>query len=245
MTRSTGHSQPSPKKRPAGSAPRRGPDPAEQEIYRLITEAIVAKQLRPGSRLKEAAIAARFGVSRARTRRVFQRLVDLDIVEFRLNHGALVRRPSPEEAQATYATRRLVEGEAVRTTAARVGALEFGRLHAFVADENHAFETGSKGLAALSSGFHILLGQMCGNPVLAGILNQLVHRCVLIQSLYERESQTTICLVHEHAEIIGLMERGKIQGAVAAMHRHLDHIEASLDYGRAGDIDERLALSIG
>jgi hypothetical protein len=41
------------------------------------------------------------------------------------------------------------------------------------------------------------------------------------------------------------MERGKIQGAVAAMHRHLDPIEASLDYDRVGGIDERLALSIG
>src|SRR6202035_3273785 len=85
------------KPRPAGSAtPRRGPDPVEEEIYRLITEAIVTKQLRPGSRLKEAALAAQFGVSRSRVRRVFQRLGDLDFVEFRLNHGAMVRRPSPE-----------------------------------------------------------------------------------------------------------------------------------------------------
>jgi DNA-binding GntR family transcriptional regulator len=249
MTRSAAkRSQASPRKRPrpAGSAaPRRGPDPVEEEIYRLITEAIVAKQLRPGSRLKEAALAAQFGVSRARMRRVFQRLVDLDFVEFRLNHGALVRRPSPEEARAIFATRRLLEGEAVRATAARAGTQDFGRLHAFVENENRAFEKRSKGLAALSSGFHILLGEMCGNPVLAGILNQLVHRCVLIQSLYERESQNTICLVHEHAEIVALMETGKIRAAVAAMHHHLDHIEASLDYDLAGGIDKRLALSIG
>jgi DNA-binding GntR family transcriptional regulator len=40
------------------------------------------------------------------------------------------------------------------------------------------------------------------------------------------------------------MEAGKVQAAVAAMHRHLDHIEASLDYDLAGGIDQRLALSI-
>jgi DNA-binding GntR family transcriptional regulator len=224
---------------------RRGPVPGEDEIYRLITEAIVTKQLRPGSRLKEAALAEQFGVSRSRVRRVFQRLVDLDFVEFRLNHGAMVRRPSPEEARAIFATRRLIEGEAVRTAAGRASAQDFARLRTFVKNENRAFETRSKGVAALSSGFHIMLGEMCGNPVLARILNQLVHRCVLIQSLYERETQSTICLVHEHVEIIGLMETGKVRAAIAAMQHHLDHIEASLDYDQTGRIDRRLALSIG
>jgi DNA-binding GntR family transcriptional regulator len=224
---------------------RRGPVPGEDEIYRLVTEAIVTKQLRPGSRLKEAALAAQFGVSRSRVRRVFQRLVDLDFVEVRLNHGAMVRRPSPEEARAVFATRRVIEGEAVRSAAARATAQDFARLRAFVGNENRAFEMRSKGVAALSSGFHILLGEMCGNPVLARILNQLVHRCVLIQSLYERETQNTICLVHEHVEIIDLMETGKGRAAVVAMLHHLDHIEASLDYDPASRIDGRLALSIG
>lgn len=219
--------------------------PGEDEIYRLITEAIVTKQLRPGSRLKEAALAEQFGVSRSRVRRVFQRLVDLDFVEFRLNHGAMVRRPSPEEARAIFATRRLIEGEAVRTAAALASARDFARLRVFVKSENRAFETRDKGLAALSSGFHIMLGEICGNPVLARILNQLVHRCVLIQSLYERETQKTICLVDEHAEIIELMQSGKIKAAVAAMQHHLDHIEASLDYDSASSIDRRLAMSIG
>jgi DNA-binding GntR family transcriptional regulator len=235
-----------PTKRPTTNAvTRRGPDPVEEELYRLITEAIVTKQLRPGSRLKEAALAEQFRVSRARVRRVFQRLAEFDFVEFRLNHGAQVRRPSPEEAQAIFATRRLIEGEAVRMTAAGASKADLERLRAFVKNENRAFEAGSKGVASLSSGFHLLLGEMCGNPVLARILNQLVHRSVLIQSLYERESQTTICLVHEHAEIIELMAAGKAKSAVAAMLHHLDHIESSLDYDQTGQIDARLAMSIG
>ena len=230
---------------PAGGTARRGPDPAEDEIYRLIADAIIAKQLRPGSRLKEAALAAQFGVSRSQVRRVFQRLVELDFVEFRLNHGALVRRPLPDEARAVFATRRLVEGETVRLTAARAGAQEFARLYAFIENENDAFRKPSKGLGALSSGFHILLGEMCGNAVLARILNQLVHRGVLIQALYEREGQSTICLVHEHSEVVDLMRRKRVQAAVSAMLSHIDHIEGSLDYDQADAMDRRLAMSIG
>jgi DNA-binding GntR family transcriptional regulator len=241
-------SQATPRKSPApidSAAARRGPDPVEDEIYRLIADAIVTKQLRPGSRLKEAALATQFDVSRTRVRRVFQRLAELDFVEFRLNHGALVRRPSPDEARAVFATRRLIEGEAVRLTTGRAGPQEFKRFYAFLKSENLAFAQRSKGAGAISSGFHILIGETCGNPVLARILNQLVHRCVLIQSLYERESQNTICLTHEHIEIIDLMKAGKAQAAVAVMLHHIDHIEASLDYDQAGSIDGRLALAIG
>ena len=233
------------KQRSDGGTIRRGPDPVEEEIYRLITQAIVAKQLRPGSRLKEAALAAQFSVTRSQVRRVFQRLVELDFVEFRLNYGALVRRPSPDEARAVFATRRLVEGETVRLTTARAGPQDFARLYAFVEKEKRAFKKPSKGLGALSSGFHILLGEMCGNPVLARILNQLVHRGVLIQALYERDGQSTICLVHEHAEVLDLMQKNKVQAAVRTMLRHIDHIEGSLDYDQSGGLDRRLAMSIG
>ena len=222
----------------------RGPAPVEDEIYRLITEAIIAKQIRPGGRLKEASLASTFGCSRARVRRVLQRLADLDVVEFRLNFGAFVSRPSAAEARAVYATRRLLEAEAVRLTAARASASDFDGLHKFVRREAHAFERGERGLPALSSHFHLLLGDMCGNPVLAKILNQLVHRCVLIQALYERQNQHTICLVHEHSELIDLMQQGRVEDAVAAMVLHLDHIEASLDYECSTQMDRRLVLSI-
>ena len=149
-------------KRADARAQRRGPGPIEEEIYRLVTEAIVNKQIRAGGRLKEAALATQFAVSRARVRGVLQRLAELDIVEFKLNDGALVRRPKPDEARAVFATRRLLEAEAVRGTARHAEAGDFARLRAFVRDENRAFQNKGKGLAALSSGFHTLLGELCG-----------------------------------------------------------------------------------
>jgi len=230
---------------PAARVPQRGPDPVEDELYRVITEAIVSKQLRPGGRLKEAALADQFNVSRARVRRVLQRLAELDFVEFRLNHGALVRRPRPDEARAVFATRRLLEAEAVRETARRATPKDFARLRKFVEGENRAFRAKDSTVAMLSSQFHMLLGELCGNSVLAHILNQLVHRSVLIQSLYHRQNQPTPCLVHEHVRVVDLMEHGKVNEAIKAMLHHLDHLEETLDYEADGQIDERLARSIG
>src|SRR5260370_12864191 len=82
--------------RSAGDGSRRGPTPVEDEIYELLTRAIIMKQIRPGGRIPEAALASSFKVSRARVHRVLQRLADLDGVEFRLNFRALVLRASPQ-----------------------------------------------------------------------------------------------------------------------------------------------------
>lgn len=242
MSRAAAVRKPPPRSR---AAPRRGPDPVEDELYRLIAEAILHKQLRPGGRIREAALAEQFGVSRARVRRVLQRLAEFDMVEFRLNYGALIRRPTAEEARAVFATRRLIEGETVREATRCATPADIARLRKFVDGEARAFRRNDKGLAGLSSGFHLLLGELCGNAVLARILTQLVHRCVLIQALYERQNQNTICLTHEHADIIEMMARGRGEEAVQAMLHHLDHIEASLDYGRETLIDRRLGEALG
>jgi DNA-binding GntR family transcriptional regulator len=67
---------------------------------------------------------------------------------------------------------------------------------------------------------------------------------VLIQALYERQDEKTICLVDEHAELVELMRGGRVDAALEALGRHLDHIEESLDYDRRGALDERLLSSV-
>ena len=223
----------------------RGPVPVEEEIYRLITQGMIAKRILPGARLKEAALASEFGVSRMRVRRVLGRLAELNVLEFRLNIGAVVCRPSPDESRSVFRTRKILESEAIEVVTKLGKPSVFVALRESISEERIAFDQKAKGVAALSSRFHPLLGEASHNAVLAGILHQLVHRCVLIQSLYERSNEESVCLVHEHAEIVDFMQQGKAAAAVKAMVDHLDHIEASLDYGVAGDFDKRLAAAIG
>lgn len=222
----------------------RGPIPLEDEIYQLITRGIVTKQIRPGTRIKEAALAEQFGVSRSRVRRVLHRLSELDVVEFRLNFGAVVCRPSPEDARGLFRTRLVLECEAVAAATRTASKASFARLRESIQQEKRAFRDREPGVAALSSQFHLLVGEACGNRVLARLLVPLVHRSVLVQSLYERSNQDTICLAHEHSEIVDLMERGRAAAAVKAMAEHIAHIEASLDYELRDGIDTRLDAAL-
>jgi DNA-binding GntR family transcriptional regulator len=231
-------------RRNADDAAQRGPTPAEAEVYDILTRAIITKQIRPGSRLPEATLASNFQISRARVHRVLQKLAELDVVEFRLNFGAFVSRPSPAESRAVFRTRRVLEVEAVRAATMSGRHDRFDELAAFVKREAVAFEHDEPGVGALSSDFHVLVAGMSDNGVLAKMLNQLIHRCVLIQALYERQGQKTICLVDEHATIIEFMRQKRIADAVAAMEHHLDHIESSLDYSGHEGMDERLLTSL-
>jgi len=233
---------------PKSSAPlraTRGPVPVEEEIYRLITQGMIAKRILPGARLKEASLAVEFGVSRMRVRRVLGRLAELNVLEFRLNIGAVVCRPSPDESRSVFRTRKILESEAIEAVTKIGEPSVFAALRESISEERIAFDRKAKGVAALSSRFHLLLGEASKNRVLASILHQLVHRCVLIQSLYERSNEESVCLVHEHAQIVDLMQQGRAAAAVQAMADHLHHIEASLDYGVAGEFDKRLAAAIG
>ncbi len=224
-------------------AAHRGPTAVEDEIYELLTRGITARQIRPGSRIREATLAAKFNVSRARVRRVLQRLAELDVVEFQLNFGAIVSRPTPAEAKAVFQTRRILEIEAVKGVCANGSREKLEALRALVDEEQKAHDHGLAGLTSISSRLHIAVAELCGNHVLAKILDQLVQRCVLIQALYEKPNQRTICLVEEHAQLIELMIEKRTDEAIALMHHHIDNIEDSLDYAGT-DIDDRVLASI-
>lgn len=221
----------------------RGPTAVEDEIYDLLTRGITTKQITPGTRIREATLAAEFDVSRARVRRVLQRLADDDIVEFKLNLGAIVNRPSPEEARAVFQTRRILEIEAVRGVCENGERKQLEALRQLVEEERRAHEAGVAGLPSISSGLHIRIAELCGNHVLASMLDQLVRRCVLIQALYEKPNQRTICLINEHADLIELMIERRTQEAIALMNHHIDNLEESLDYG-GSKIDGRVLASI-
>jgi hypothetical protein len=77
----------------------RGHLPAEALLYDDLVGAIVDQRLRAGTRLNEANLAKAYGLTRPRVRSVLNKLATNNIIEIKLNLGAFVRRPSPEEAR--------------------------------------------------------------------------------------------------------------------------------------------------
>jgi DNA-binding GntR family transcriptional regulator len=87
------------------------------------------------------------------------------------------------------------------------------------------------------------MAELMGNDVLAQLLRDLISRCALITLMYQSASEAAHSH-EEHAEIVKALAVRDEALAVALMHAHLEHVEASLTFDRAQPVNElSLALS--
>ena len=88
-----------------------------RSIYRLLRHEIVNLQLRPGERLSENELAARFGTSRAPVREALIRLVEDGLIEVRPQRGSFVSRISLRAMERARFVREALEAAIVRRAA--------------------------------------------------------------------------------------------------------------------------------
>ena len=85
-----------------------------QEVLRAIRRQILAGELRPGTKLVEAELAAHLGVSRNPVREAIARLEQQGLVRLIPNQGATVAQPTPAQLQETLLVRANLEFLALR-----------------------------------------------------------------------------------------------------------------------------------
>jgi DNA-binding GntR family transcriptional regulator len=203
-----------------------GPD---ELIYRRIYEAISGQEIPPGTRLREDQLRKIFGVSRARVRGVLAKLAYEGLVAIEPNRGAMVARPSPEEARDIFAARRAIEGTIVRDVAKRFGIKEKSILGKHIAKERAAETRRDRAeMIRLSGEFHMLLVELSENRVLQKFLRELVTRESLVILAYESPGKPA-CSNHEHQLILDALIRKQTERAVTLMLEHLDNVEKRLD----------------
>jgi DNA-binding GntR family transcriptional regulator len=214
-------------------------------IYERILTAVMEHRLIPGTQLVEEKLAAVFKVNRTRIRKVLARLTHEGIVTTIPNRGAFIASPSVQDARHIFQARRILEPALVRSLVERGSAEGFRRLHAHVAKERAAREKGDKhAVIRLSGEFHLLIAEMVGSPPLTKLMRELASLTCLIILLFDSPN-VPACPNHEHTEIVGLMEKGELEAAIAAAIGHLDHIEATLDLSLPEDTEVDLNAIFG
>lgn len=220
---------------------------SEEEIYERLMEAIFDQRLAPGTKLGEDRLAAIFGVSRARIRRVLPRLAHEGVAQMEPNRGAFVAEPSVAMAREVLEARRVIEpaiARAVVRFARREEAIE--RLRAHVSAEEQARASNDvRSTVRLSGEFHMLLAQIAGNSLLTQTLRELTSLTCLIIALYGKPSASH-CLLDEHTSIVDAIEAGDEVRVAELMTSHLHHVQAGLRLTRVGIVqDLETALTIG
>lgn len=219
---------------PFGDAPADAPDDVHARIY----ESILEHRLPPGTKLPEEKLAAIFGVSRARIRKVIAQLEHEHIVEVILNRGAFVAQPSVEESQHTLEARRVIEPAIVQTLAERRRPSDVTALRRHIAEEYAAIEQQDKPtIVRLSVEFHNVAAELAGNTHLARTVRELAVLTSLIILLYDAPT-VSACLPDDHVLLTDAIERGDGAAAAEIMLRHLKDVESSLVFDKSeGTVD--------
>jgi DNA-binding GntR family transcriptional regulator len=218
----------------------------EDAVYERLLERIFEHRLPPGTKLGEDRLAAIFGVSRARVRRVLPRLAHEGLVTLEPNRGAFVAKPSVADARAVFEARRIIEhGIVERFLQQPERRRQIARLRQHVTAERRARTAGeTRSIVRLSGEFHILLADMAGNALLAKTMRELASLTCLIIALYDKPSVPS-CLGEEHAEIVEALAEEDARRAAGLMIHHLEHVEENLELTVAdsGPVDLEAALA--
>lgn len=200
----------------------------EELIYRTLAQTLLAGRLSPGSQLIETRLAAIFGVSRERIRKVLHRLGHERLLDLIPNRGSFVSNPTLEQAREIYEARRIIEGGIVGRLAGRLTETQVRRLRAHGKLEHAALHAGDRAQSIRLSGeFHILLAEQTESAFVVRQLQELVSRTSMLVAFFEPAASSE-CACEEHEDILQALAQGDAARAVKAMHVHLSLIETRL-----------------
>ena len=206
-------------------------------VYDAVYQGVLEHRLEPGQRLREAEMAAEFGVSRTLVRQALQRLAQDHVIELTHNRGARVPMPSLEDARHVFEARRMVECEVARRLGGQLDPAQVEELQALSRAETQADQQGQRAEAIRLSGeFHNALARMYGNPVYVRMLNGLMPTTSLLMARFKLYGGQ-VCVAHKHVDLITALVKGSAPAA-AEMRKHLLELEQSL----AGSLSSKRRL---
>lgn len=201
---------------------------ADETIYEAVLRAIMQGQLPAGAKLAEQPLAAVFGVSRERIRKVLQRLGAERRIEMIPNRGARVPQPTLDDIRDVYEAHRVLEAGVIVQLIRVIDDAILARLDHHLVEERAAAERGDRAASVrLSGAFHLLLVDALGNAQLSHFLRDLLSRSSVMVSVYEPANQS-ICAVDEHGAIVEALRARDAMAAIDLSRHHFLHVEQRL-----------------
>lgn len=195
------------------------------KVFDRLMEAIEKGELPPGSRIREAALARQYGISRGPLREALRRLEGRKLVKHNLNLGVTVCSLSLEDIIQVFQNREALEGMACRLATERMSEAELDELEELL-DKHRAQIQKQRGEAYFQrSGdrdFHFRIAQACGNPRLTQMLCDELYYFIRIHRYRSsvRPGRAPRAL-QEHQGIVAAMRARDADRAEALMRAHI------------------------
>jgi len=197
-----------------------GPRGTAEQVAERIREAIVSGSVAPGTRLLEAQLATRLGVSRIPVREALARLEAEGLVERAPYQGARVVQLTVEQVRESFMLRSLLEGFATKLATPHLTPKEIGRLREVIAQLSDFAGAGRReDLPALAREIHFTIYNRCGSAKLMRWISDLYNQFPKSLRLSYRFEEPA----EEYRRIVDAIEAGDAESAGRLMSEHIDN----------------------
>lgn len=189
-----------------------------------LRHAILDGSIAPGTRLRAAAVADRFNVSRTPAREAIVLLGQDGIVDVIPRRGAIVRAFAFDDVHDQYEVRSLIEPHAAERAASLIDDATIERLFA-ICDEQDSL-TGDDAEVidrhiALNSEFHSLVIRAAGSASIIASLASVEGVPLTFRSQFWRDQEFRRQSLFCHRQLTVALRDGEVQMARAVMAMHI------------------------
>lgn len=190
-------------------------------VQQEIERAILAGEYAPGSKLIEATLAEKMGVSRGPVREAFRMLEEAGLVRTEKNRGVFVRDIPMDEAVEIFDLRAAMDELVGRQLAVRITPAQLKEIRGLVdAMEKTVKANDAYNYHLLNLKFHDRLVEMAGNRKLTSIYRKLIKELSLFRRMNLADGWLLPISANEHRQIVRAIASGDPDAAGGAMAAH-------------------------
>ena len=191
-------------------------------VQHEIERAILQGEYAPGSKLIEAALADRMGVSCGPVREAFRMLEEAGLVRTEKNRGVFVRDIPIDEAVEIFDLRAAMDELVGRQLAGKITPAQLKEVKGLVDSMEKAVRAeDAYKYHLLNLKFHDRLVEMAGNSKLTAIYRKLIKELSLFRRLNLADGWLLPISASEHRQIIKAIASGDPDAAGRAMFDHV------------------------
>ena len=199
------------------------PEPLAEIVFGVVRDAIVKKDLPPGSRISEARLAAQLKVSKTPVREAILRLEGIGLIITDGNRGSRVVTPSAENIQHAFEVRMALEAFAAQRAAEPDAPTDHKLLRDLAEQSLRCAEAGDgAGFRELDRQFHASVATATDNELLIRLAN---NAYTLVWALRQRDTPSIgyqVGCAQQHLRIVDAIDAHNTTGAAAEMTTHID-----------------------
>lgn len=193
--------------------------PARIRIAAILRKAILAGEFKAGQELSLTSIAEQLNVSRTPVREAFQILASEELLELRMNKGAVVKCINSDFISDHYEMRILLECEAVKKFIEKDRDISYlEKIHRNICEKEYFSIEEYK---TYNQNFHVNIWESSGNQKLKSMLMSLWNGPSYGRTVSERSHVKSS--LEEHEEILKFLKMKDVDSACEFMRTHLLH----------------------